>query len=157
MNKSSNIDEGNHLCRARWVIELFPLVSCEGVAVDGEVEIVAVARRVAGTQISAGASKMLRCECRVRAVRKRLKLFVSRHFCSLDHALQKFEKYNKLGNKGANDIGSIAEAGPILPVFADGAQMPASNHEKRVGMERDKRTSKRERSSRYRPGSRAIV
>jgi hypothetical protein len=35
--------------------------------------------------------------------------------------------------------------------------MPASKHENRMGMERGKRTSKRELSSRCRPGSLAIV
>jgi hypothetical protein len=56
-----------------------------------------------------------------------------------------------------NNPGGIAEASPVLPVFADCAQMPACKHEKRVVMDRAERTSMRVQNSRYRPCSPAIV
>ena len=79
---------GAHLSHADLIVHLGTHVQGACVAVDCEVQVVAVARGVAGAQIAASMSGKMQCWQGVNVdARKRLELDVRAHFSSIKHAL----------------------------------------------------------------------
>lgn len=80
-----------YLCYAGLIIQLPPHVSSAGVAVNGEVYVVAVAGGVAGAEVTAkDASIGKKKERKSDHVPNRFQLYIGTHSSAFDHALTKF-------------------------------------------------------------------
>ncbi len=91
-----------HLCNAGLIIQSLAHVFGHRVAVDGEVQVVAVASGVARTQVSKAMSNMQAAKDGARKnARDCLKLVVRANFGKFDHALQGQKRERKQGKARA--------------------------------------------------------